>query len=341
MLKIILFGAGNVLKETLRYLDGSKAKVIAICDNDQSKWGKYLQGIKIISPNEIKKCKSDMIIISNITYQDSIKRQLRAMGCERVLPLYAQDYTQKEKVLYDKVINLYGKMVLGYKKSVQKQIFFPTKMGLWHNPYYFSRKKLAKYINKYSGYIKGKCMDFGCGTKPYEQLFNVEEYVGVEIESETKVEDIVYYDGKTLPFEDACFDSIVAFQVYEHVPNLDEITDELGRVLKKGGYMLITMPFTYSEHLTPYDFRRFTSYGMMRHMKEHGFEVVHYEKSGNFIETIAQMKNVYINEHMFENSEFIRKCFCLGTNLKGVLYSRMLPENKDLYLDNVILVKKI
>ena len=38
MLKIILFGAGNVLKETLRYLDGSKAKVIAICDNDQSKY---------------------------------------------------------------------------------------------------------------------------------------------------------------------------------------------------------------------------------------------------------------------------------------------------------------
>lgn len=54
------------------------------------------------------------------------------------------------------------------------------------NPYFFARKGLLKYILQNKNYIKGKCMDFGCGEKPYEQLFSTTEYIGVEIESDNK-----------------------------------------------------------------------------------------------------------------------------------------------------------
>ena len=36
-----------------------------------------------------------------------------------------------------------------------------------------------KYINKFAPQIKGSVLDFGCGSKPYENLFiNSDEYIG-------------------------------------------------------------------------------------------------------------------------------------------------------------------
>ena len=53
-------------------------------------------------------------------------------------------------------------------------------------------------------------MDFGCGSKPYKSLFNVEEYLGVDYYNEGhphENEQIdVFYDGKNLPFPDNYFD---------------------------------------------------------------------------------------------------------------------------------------
>jgi len=342
MVKIILFGAGRKLKESLFYLKHSEVKVLAICDNDKKIWGRKIFNKKIISPAEIKKYDFDIVIISNINYQEQIKKQLYEMGITTVLPIFAKTFTKKEKKIYDDVLNKYGKMNLAINRYKWKQDFFPSWLGIWVNPYYFSRKELAKYIKKYSGYVNGKCMDFGCGTKPYESLFKVKEYIGVEIETDRKKDDIVYYDGKTIPFSDEYFDSIVAFQVFEHIPNLDEIVKELNRVLKVGGYMFITVPFVYPEHLKPFDYRRFTSYGIKKYMEENEFEVVCYEKSGNFIETVCQMENVYINEEMFGTcGKFISKMLCFFTNLKGVCYTKIKKNSKELYLDNVILVKKI
>ena len=48
-------------------------------------------------------------------------------------------------------------------------------------------------------------LDFGCGQKPYESLFSVEEYVGLDIEvsghdhTNSKVD--TYYDGKNIPLQ--------------------------------------------------------------------------------------------------------------------------------------------
>lgn len=342
MVRVILFGAGNLLSETIGYLNKSKVKIVAICDNDKSKWGKKQYGKNIISPCELRNKRYDVIVISNVKYQDSIKKQLHGMGIKKVLPIYAQHFNECEKRLYDYCVNLRGKLVLKHKRYVQKQTFFPGLIGIWYNPYYFSRKGLAKCIEKYHTYVKGRCMDFGCGTKPYESLFDVTEYVGVEIDTEDKVDGIVYYDGKTLPFEDEYFDSIVAFQVYEHVSNLDEMVEELRRVLKMDGYMFITMPFAYPEHLVPYDFRRFTSYGIKQYLTQRGFEIVCYEKSGNFIETLAQMKNVYINETLFGDKwEKLKKMLCFICNFKGKVYSAILPNGKEFYLDNIVIVRKI
>ena len=63
------------------------------------------------------------------------------------------------------------------KKIYLKEQFNPSILGLFINPYYFSRISLYKAIKSASGNLDGSLLDIGCGNKPYEQLFNVESYI--------------------------------------------------------------------------------------------------------------------------------------------------------------------
>ena len=89
------------------------------------------------------------------------------------------------------------------------------------NPFYFVRTGLLKGIRKYALELNGVLLDFGCGSKPYISLFNVDEYIGMDFENPGHPhinENIdVYYDGKNIPFGDNHFDSILCSEVVEHV----------------------------------------------------------------------------------------------------------------------------
>ncbi len=50
------------------------------------------------------------------------------------------------------------------------------------------------------------------------------------------------YDGQRLPFEDNSFDSIISFQVLEHVPADAAFLQEIRRVLMPGGIAYVTTP---------------------------------------------------------------------------------------------------
>src|SRR5277367_5045583 len=83
----------------------------------------------------------------------------------------------------------------------------------------------------------GRMLDVGCGDKPYEDIFRsrVTEYIGVEHEGTFGLTDAaqrgkgpdVLYDGFTLPFEDATFDTVLNVQVLEHTPHPQRLVDEM------------------------------------------------------------------------------------------------------------------
>jgi ubiquinone/menaquinone biosynthesis C-methylase UbiE len=135
--------------------------------------------------------------------------------------------------------------------------------GLSHR-FYFIRKGLLEAIRKHAPSLKGKLLDFGCGSKPYLLLFNVDEYIGLDFEKtghDHSHEQIdVYYDGKTIPFKDDHFDSILCSEVAEHLFDLPAALGEMNRVLKKGGKLLLTCPFVWGEHEAPYDSARYTKF---------------------------------------------------------------------------------
>lgn len=225
-----------------------------------------------------------------------------------------------------------------------------TAIAMMTNPFYFVRKNLYKNIREFAFLFDGKVLDFGCGAKPYKELFKrCSEYIGCDIEisgHDHKSEQIdVFYDGKKIPFEDEYFDNIFTSEVFEHVFNLDPILDELYRVLKPGGYMLATVPFIWNEHEIPFDYGRYTSFGIKSLLKHHGFRIVKLKKSTNYIEMIYQMKMEYIRYEIFKINNpairhFLQRIIIAPLAVKGSIMQFILPKNMSFYGDNIVLCKK-
>ncbi len=226
-------------------------------------------------------------------------------------------------------------------------MFDPSYLGVLVNPFYIARVALLKEIKQLGSNISGKTLDVGCGTKPYQQYFASSEYVGLEIETQTnnqvKQAD-VYYDGKLFPFEKAEFNSVLSNQVLEHVFNPTEFLSEVNRILKVGGNFLISVPFVWDEHEQPYDYARYSSFGLKFLLEQHGFEIIESKKSTNDFRIFAQLLNAFIYKIVRRNIilKKLSTFFIMSLiSVCGILLAKILPHNNDLYLDNIILAKKI
>lgn len=226
-------------------------------------------------------------------------------------------------------------------------MFEPKFVGLFINPFYIARKGLIKNIKPMGKFIYGKTLDVGCGKKPYRKLFNSEVYIGVDMRttlhhSGNNID--VYYDGKKLPFNDEQFDSVVTSQVFEHVFHPDLFLSEINRVLKSDGYLLITVPFVWDEHEQPYDYGRYSSFGLKHILNKYGFVIIKHVKTENNIKTIFQLLNGYIYKKVFNKKFFIKQITTLFVmapiTIIGIFLNVVLPDNDDLYLDNVVLAQK-
>jgi SAM-dependent methyltransferase len=152
-------------------------------------------------------------------------------------------------------------------------------------------------------YATGRLVDVGCGNRPYEPLFRtaVSDYVGVEYHATFRgsVNDAdaaadVYYNGEVLPFADGEFDTVLSNQVVEHVPDPRAHLAELARVLRPGGHLILTVPFSYREHAVPNDFHRFTQYALSRYCAEVALDVVVLRPRGGMWRAIGQKVNSHL-----------------------------------------------
>jgi ubiquinone/menaquinone biosynthesis C-methylase UbiE len=96
-------------------------------------------------------------------------------------------------------------------------------------------------------------------------------------------------DITNIPRPDASFDAIMCTEVLEHVPDPVAAITELNRLLKPGGYLLITAPFTSLTHFAPYHFAS----GLNRFFYEHhlgkmGYHFLDLSLNGNYFEVLAQ-----------------------------------------------------
>ena len=231
---------------------------------------------------------------------------------------------------------------------IQEQ-FNPKFIGLFINPFYLARKGLYKNVASLIFNLHGKLLDIGCGSKPYENLCkNVSEYVGLEIDdagNRNHDQADIFYDGKHIPCDDKTFDSILSNQVLEHVFNPEEFLKEVNRVTKMSGKVLMTVPFVWDEHEQPYDYARYSSFGLKHILSKNGFEIIEHRKSNNGLELIFQLVNAYIYKITLTKFVYLNLFTTLilaaPINIVGLVLSKLLPKNDDLYLDNIVLAEKV
>ena len=75
---------------------------------------------------------------------------------------------------------------------------------------YLVRNRLLHGLFKHINKLNGRLLDFGCGAKPYQNIINVREYIGLDFPSEghdhsNELID-VFYDGKNIPFENNSYE---------------------------------------------------------------------------------------------------------------------------------------
>ncbi len=237
---------------------------------------------------------------------------------------------------------------MGYLQSLrQKNAFIPGIGGVFLNPAYLIRRTLAESIRISAETVRGSVLDFGCGSKPYESLFRVDEYIGLDIEVSGhppggKSPDI-YYDGKHIPLEDASVDHVFSAEVFEHVFNAPELFREIHRVLKPGGTLIMTCPFVWPLHEEPYDFARYTPYALTYFLTDSGYASVTAEKHGHPAEVICQLSLEYLCQLVPRiplAGGALGMLLCGLFNVTGRVAARILPNNGKLYLSNLVIATK-
>lgn len=116
----------------------------------------------------------------------------------------------------------------------------------------------------------------------------------------------VFGDGARLPFVDGCLDGVLCLEVLEHVPEPESVLNEVARVLKPGGRAWITMPFLYPLHDAPFDFQRFTEYGLRRSIRRVGLEVTSLRKSGHAIRTAGLLACLAIAGAVYDRRGWLK-----------------------------------
>jgi SAM-dependent methyltransferase len=229
----------------------------------------------------------------------------------------------------------------------QRQLFNPGPLGWLVNPFYFARRGLRRELGALAGALTGDVLDVGCGRKPYRELVPAARYVGLDVDSPVTralgTADL-FYDGGKFPPADATFDGILCSEVLEHVFTPEVFLGEIHRVLRPGGHLLLTVPFVWDEHEQPHDFARYSSFGLRALLERTGFEIIEHRKSVADSRVLFQLVNDYLYKITLTRSRalnfFAQLVLMAPVSLAGILAGRVLPNNPDFYLDNIVLARK-
>ena len=90
-------------------------------------------------------------------------------------------------------------------------------------------------------------------------------------------------DVTNLEFNDNSFDLVIMMEVLEHVKEPKKGLSEIYRVLSHNGKLIMSTPFILGIHDEPYDYYRFTKYGLEYLLNDFKIEI---RETNDFAHTI-------------------------------------------------------
>jgi len=159
-----------------------------------------------------------------------------------------------------------------------------------------SKFLLYKKIKNNTDLIFGVTLDAGAGgVNRYGSLFpRITKYMTLDVKPECKPDIVGSVDN--IPLGDNSVDSIICTQVIGDVVNPDKVIKEFYRVVRPGGTVLLSESFMNEIHGEPFDYWRFTNYGMKHLFKTNGFTILKFEQIGGFFSVQAQNTIRYLIE---------------------------------------------
>jgi SAM-dependent methyltransferase len=173
----------------------------------------------------------------------------------------------------------------------------------WHFQW-LGQRDLTADLREILPTLRGRLLDVGCGEKPYGRwLPGVREHLGIDVYPGPRVDHVIA-PHEAWPFPDASFDAVLCTQVLEHAVDPGHALEEIRRVVKPGGDVIVTVPFIYGEHGLPFDFRRFAASELTR-LFEDGYEIVEVRRQGAIGSTLGTLFLHWLDEATFR-SRFAR-----------------------------------
>ena len=193
---------------------------------------------------------------------------------------------------------------------------------------YLHFSELRDAIKKYSSEVKGTTLDIGAGKAPYRSFFkNVKKYIRLDKFDHNGKPDIVA-DATKIPLKNNSVDSVVCFQLLEHLPNPEKAINEIYRILKPKGTCLLTTHMATVLHGEPYDYYRFTKYAL-KNVLFKKFKNVKIEANGGALLSITQLIVWGLNEKLPKVISLPLTVILnfLGKNLDKMFYSEVFTLN--------------
>lgn len=136
-------------------------------------------------------------------------------------------------------------------------------------------------FKKYCSHLKYIAQDFG--------QYQGEGDVGLQTGTWDNSKLDIVSDILSIPLPDHSVDAIMCTEVLEHIPDPLGAIKEFSRLIKPGGYLLITAPFASLTHFAPYHFASGLSrFFYEKHLPENGFTINELQLNGNYFEYLAQ-----------------------------------------------------
>jgi SAM-dependent methyltransferase len=157
-----------------------------------------------------------------------------------------------------------------------------------------------------------RVLDFGCAQQPYRGFLpDGVDYVGADLPGNS-LADVVLDESGRVPLPDASFDTVMSTQVLEHVTDPDTYLSECSRLLRPGGFLLLSTHGIMYYHRDPEDYWRWTSAGLRTLVESHGLRV---ERSFGVLGLAAAALQLYQDATVGRVPRLLRRPYVVALQL--------------------------
>lgn len=139
-------------------------------------------------------------------------------------------------------------------------------------------------------------------------------------------------DLRRIPIEDNSVDVIICIQVLEHLPEPWTVLKEFSRILKPQGIIFASCPQGEPQHQVPYDFFRYTIFGLQSIFSQFGFSVDWIKpQKGNFLK-IAN--DIIHSANMIQEDKKVSPVYAFILKVTAKFLKIIFSRIDDLYTTN-------